>query len=144
VDGGKAEKSNNNITWDSFPFRDESPKKTAALLLCIFLISFFSASVFNISYGFLSVLLLTFSFRKYFLRTHYVLDGEGVTVSSLLFTKRRIWNYYSRIFVMKDGVFLSPFPLPSRFDSFRGDFLKQAEKNKIGEIVAFAERQMVK
>jgi hypothetical protein len=111
------------IQWVSWPLRDERPRKTASLLAIMVgtaAISFMLAPV----YGLLAVLMLFILLGPYFLPSRFEVTEGGVLKRFPLFSRNRPWSVYKRFVLQEDGVFLSPFPHPSRLDSFRGDFLR--------------------
>lgn len=70
---------------------------------------------------------LSLSVSRYLLPTAYRLDGVGARVDHPLRGRTLPWGQVRRVDVHADGLFLSPFPRPSRLDSFRGAFLRYGD-----------------
>ena len=54
-------------------------------------------------------------------------DDQGVTTKNLGVARRLTWRQINRIDVHADGLFMSPFRVPSRLDGFRGLFVRYAD-----------------
>jgi hypothetical protein len=68
--------------------------------------------------------------RQFFIRTHYIVDAEGVRIHSLGGQTKRSWNYFKSFYEDKNGVLLSPFKDKSYLESFRGVYLIFPDKDK--------------
>jgi hypothetical protein len=126
----------NSLAWTSWPVR----QRPRSLLLVIPVCGAALASVFFLtkeaSWVGIGALLLAIGLREYFLPAHYILDSEGMTIRYLLWSRRQSWGRVKRMVPQKTGVFLSPFPGPSRLEAFRGMFLRyDANKEKVLEAV---------
>ena len=77
----------------------------------------------DVLYGLATVFLVTAAMSRYLFATTYTLGDSGFTVTHLLWSRHRRWDDFRRADVHSDGVFLSPSPVRSRLDSFRGMFL---------------------
>ncbi len=73
--------------------------------------------------GVLAFILLVGTLWPFFLPTSYRLTSWGVEQVRWPTRQRRPWSSFRRFEVDRRGVLLSPFPRPSRLDSFRGMYL---------------------
>ena len=112
-----------SIVWTSWPLHDEPPRKTILLIAVIGLTVAFSAMMAFFA-GLLAAVLLFVLMGPYFLPTRFAVSERGVEKRFPLFNRSRSWDVYKRYAMLKDGVFLGTFAIPSRLDSFRGDFLR--------------------
>ncbi len=125
------------ITWVSLPIRDE-PWHKSALLILIVAATAAIAALQAIFWGALALLLLFILLGPYFLPCRFEVSERGVKKFFPLFNRDRPWDVYKRYVPQRDGVFLSPFPAPSRLDSFRGDFLRfsrTTDRERVMELV---------
>jgi hypothetical protein len=140
VDEAEENKAAAEITWTSFPARDDFPRSA---LLIMFIVAF-SWGVVRLmghpGWGLLSFLVLTGAMHRYFIRTYYRLHAGGITARALGRTLERPWATVRGVYPHKDGVFLSPFDAPSRLDSFRGMYLRYGPSVVGSEVQAFVER----
>jgi len=68
-------------------------------------------------------LILLIYFSSIYLSTRFTIDSDGIALSRWLITKRLPWNRVRSIVEEKTGVFISPFPVRTRLENFRGIFL---------------------
>ncbi|MHC4644559.1 MAG: hypothetical protein ACYTBJ_03585 [Planctomycetota bacterium] len=80
------------------------------------------------------------SLRQFFLPTTFCLSEDEVVSRFLWFEKRRSWKELKSYFTDRNGVLLSPFPGPSRLESFRGFYLIGA--NHRPEVMEFIRRKL--
>ena len=127
------------LRWRSHPVVDDFPR--SLLLVGIIIgVSVLAGFAFGgAGYGLLAAVVLTVSLTSYFAPTDFELDEQGVTVRILGRAQRVPWTRVKRVAVHREGVHLSPFPKPSRLDSFRGTFLRFAGNAQ--EVVSFVERK---
>ena len=113
------------LAWSSHPLAQEPRGRSVVLGVVIGAVSLASALAFQgLGYGLISLVVLTGSMSRYFLPTRYRLDAVGVRASHLGRSRTQAWEQIRRAEPRRDGVFLSPFPRPSRLDSFRGIYLR--------------------
>ena len=113
------------LVWSSHPLAEEPRLRSALLGVVIGAVSVAAAVVFQGSgYGLISLAVLTGSMSRYFLPTRYRVDEGGVRASHLGRSRMRAWEQIRRADHRRDGIFLSPFPRPSRLDSFQGIYLR--------------------
>jgi len=88
----------------------------------------------------LGTVVILITVREWFLPTHYTMDDEGVTRRFLFVTRRKPWDEIRRASPDRRGVLLSPFPFPSRLETFRGIYLRFSGNRD--EVMAFAEKRV--
>ncbi len=117
----------NELAWRSWPIIDRP--RTLLLVIPIFIATLAAVYIFSaeIPWIFIAALILTFGLREYFLPVRYSIGESGVAVHYLLWKRPRPWSEVRRVVVSKHGVFLSPFPGPSRLESYRGLYLRFAD-----------------
>ena len=114
-------------SWVCHPLVEEPWPRSAALVAAILAFSALAAAAFEgLLYGAIALAVLSGSMSRFLLPTSYEIGGSGIAVSHLLRRRLRAWEEIRRVEVREDGLFLSPFPRPSRLDSFRGLFLPAA------------------
>ena len=124
------------MNWTAHPLTDESWMKSASLVTVILVVAAtVTASFGGIIYGAIAIGILVASMSRYLLPTRYCLDDEGLTTSHLIWTRRCGWADFRRADIHRDGVFLSPFPKPTRLDPFRGLFIRCFENG--GDVAAY-------
>lgn len=111
--------------------------------LIAFLIAINTAVYFSfdsLTFLFLSIVFLFGSLSSFFLPTTYILNNEGITVKSVFRKSTRNWSYFKSYYSERKGVFLSPFPQPSRLENFRGLFIRF--NNNKAEVVEFIKQRL--
>lgn len=113
------------LKWTSHPLK-KSRKKTAYLILALFLVwsLVFWATSYSWGFLFLAVLILTGSLSPYFFPTRYELTQDKLRVRFLAVRKEKAWSGFKSFYPDKNGVFVSPFARPSRIENYRGIYLR--------------------
>lgn len=126
-----------DLAWSSHPLAQEPPARSALLCALIAGVSLMAGLTFHgPGYGLISLAVLVGSLSRYFLPTRYRLDAAGVRASHLGRSQMQTWEQIRRADLRRDGVFLSPFPRPSRLDSFRGVYLRfHANRDQVRDFV---------
>jgi hypothetical protein len=88
----------------------------------------------------LAAVILIVALWPVFTPTRYLLDAKGVTLTRPFRRDFRPWDKFRRYDVGRLNVLLSPFPSPSRLDSFRGLVLRLAGNRD--EVVAFVAKRL--
>jgi hypothetical protein len=120
----------NELSWRSWPIVDRP--RTLLIVLPIFVATPAAVYVFTteIVWIFIAALILTLGLREYFFPMRYTINEQGVCVHHYLWKRLRPWNEVRRVVKSQHGVFLSPFPGPSRLESYRGIYLRYANNQK--------------
>ena len=110
------------VRWRSLPIVDDYPR---SLLLVAIVVGLSIGSYFVLQFAkLLPPVIFVSMLSNYYLPTRYELDEAGIQVRFLGRCRDILWSRVRRVDEHKTGVFLSPFPKPSRLDSFRGTFLR--------------------
>ena len=114
---------NLQIEWISFP-AVENLKKTTIATIFIIGLSTILYFLYGPIYGFLSILFLGFSLLPYYTPTTYRLNEDGIEVKKVFYTIKKSWSNFRSFYPDKNGVLLSPFPIPTRLENFRGIYIR--------------------
>ncbi|MCK4321305.1 hypothetical protein KAX08_02165 [candidate division WOR-3 bacterium] len=114
---------NLQIEWVSFP-AVENLKKTTIATIFIIGLSTLLYFLYGPIYGFLSILFLGFSLLPYYTPTTYRLNKDGIEVKKVFYTIKKSWSNFRSFYPDKNGVLLSPFPIPTRLENFRGIYIR--------------------
>lgn len=114
---------NLQIEWVSFP-AVENLKKTIIATIFIIGLSTLLYFLYGPIYGFLSILFLGFSLLPYYTPTTYRLNEDGIEVKKVFYTIKKSWSNFRSFYPDKNGVLLSPFPIPTRLENFRGIYIR--------------------
>jgi hypothetical protein len=128
-----------SVSWIVWPL-SQSFWRSAAVILFLIVVVWTISSWLGITWAFLSSLILLGSLASFFFPTHYRLSPESVSVRGLLSRKKRNWSGLKKHYVGQKGVHLSPYPRPSRLESFRGLYLPFDGKRE--EILNFIGEKM--
>ncbi len=129
------------IEWSVLPARNRKKVAIALAIILPFLIIVYVTS--GIYWTLFSIVVLLTSLAPFWTVTKYVLDDEGVTIKRPLYTIKKPWSHYRRYVVDKNGIFLSPFPRPSRIDAYRGNYLIFGDVDR-DKVVSFVREMMEK
>jgi hypothetical protein len=112
------------VKWTIHPVRDSW--KTTSIAVSV--IALAAISVFLLSNSLFlsgaSLLILVSSLSSFFLPTEYQLGPDSISVKGPFSRKLRSWGDFRKYYPGSKGVLLSPFPHPSRLDSFRGVYVR--------------------
>ncbi|MEA1912921.1 MAG: hypothetical protein U9N06_03675 [candidate division WOR-3 bacterium] len=125
---------NSKIEWISFPAK-EHPRRTILATLFIVGLSITLYLLYGLLYGLLSILFLGGSLFPYYTKTRYKLDKDGIKIKKNFYTIEKKWSSFRSYYPDKNGVLLSPFPVPSRFENFRGIFIPFSDNKE--EVLSF-------
>ena len=111
------------IEWSDFPFKDKPLKGTLSLIFIIFIsmVVFFFWSKFL---GIVSFLVLFLSVIPFYTVTHYRIDRDGIAVKNMGMVRKKKWEEIKRVYVVKNGLFFSPFEYETRLEHYRGILMR--------------------
>ena len=130
---------NTVIEWVSFPAK-ENPRKTIFTVIFIIGLSVALFYFYGPIYGIISLLVLTFSLMPYFTPTRYTFDENNIEIKKAFYTINKKWKDYRSFYPDGNGVLLSPFPVPSRLENFRGLYIRFS--NNRDRVLSFVESRM--
>ena len=108
------------LTWISHPLVERPLTSTALIGFIIGLLIVIKISFEAWFWVIFSVIVLCLSLARYFFPTRYELTGDKVAIKLLMVKQSRPWSYFKTFYKSARGVVLSPFPKPSRLDTYRG------------------------
>jgi len=133
---GEVSHGSERFQWTAFPLR-ESPHK--GVLFWVIVVATIWAIYWNfgsIPLTAIAAILLLGSLSSFYLPTHYTIDEVGVRVKRVLHNKSLSWSRIRSVADELEGLFVSPFPVKSRLENFRGVFLPyRNNRDRIIELV---------
>ena len=119
-----------SICWKIHPMRENLTKALffwAVVLLVIWAvhwnISLSINPVGSVVFTIVAAFLLLLSLTSFFLPTNYTIDTDGIRVQRWLYKRNFTWARIRSVMTEKNGVFISPFPVRTRLENFRGMYL---------------------
>ena len=122
--------------YSAFPMR-ESPMK-GVLFWSVVIITIWAVywNIGSILFTIGAALILLISLTSFFLPTTYIINDSGAGMNRWLFNRKIGWDRIRSVNDEKDGIFLSPFPVKSRLENFRGLYLPYRDnRDRIIEII---------
>lgn len=101
----------------------------AAIIATVAGIVFFHSIVFGLA----GLLLIISSASEFLLPIRYRITAETASIGFGLSRAEIRWSNVRRLIPMSDGVKLSPLPVPSRLDAFRGVLMRFADDGQPGD-----------
>ena len=135
-------KSPSSIHWKIHPMRDKPSK---GIIFWVVVVVVIWAVYWNIRLSFspagslmfttIASFLLLLSLTSFFLKTNYTIDSDGIAVKRWLYQRIFTWNRLRSVTPEPKGIFISPFPVRTRLENFRGVYLVYNNNNKPGTCV---------
>jgi hypothetical protein len=122
------------MNWTSIPFK-KNPRKTVFLVVFLVAVEVGIYLSFGPYWVIIALILLGGGVVPYWLPTHYSLDEEGVTIKGTTVKRKKKWEEFQSYYEDKNGVFLSPFPRPTRLENYRGIYIRFSENEE--EVMGF-------
>ena len=112
-----------SIEWTDLPLR----KRPLQGILTLLFILFISSVVFLFWERFLGIVafvVLFLSVIPFYTITHYRIDRKGISVRNMGMVRRKGWEEIKRVYVVKNGLFFSPFGYETRLEHYRGVLMR--------------------
>ncbi len=111
------------LTYTVFPMREQPFK--AMLFWPVTILTLWAVYWNSGSWllTFIGAAVLFGSLTSYYLPTHYSVDNKGVRMQRLYYGRHLSWERIRSIVDERDGIFLSPFPVKTRLENFRGLYM---------------------
>lgn len=109
--------------WTAYPMRETPGRAVIFWLVVVFTVLMVYWNLESILLTVVAALLLLGALSSFYLPTTYLLDKEGAALKRYFYQRRLEWRRVRSISDERDGVFLSPFPVKSRLENFRGIYL---------------------
>jgi len=71
----------------------------------------------------IAAILLLLSLTSFFLKTSYTINLDGIEVKRWLYQRNFTWKRVRSVTAEPKGIFISPFPVRTRLENFRGMYL---------------------
>lgn len=123
-------KSRESYLWSVFPMKESPAKGFLFWILIIIVIWAVYLNMESILFTLIAALILLGSMTMFWLPTQYSLDVEGVHVKRFLYRRIFPWDRVRSVYIGRNGIFLSPFPVRSRLENFRGLHLLSRDNNE--------------
>jgi len=91
-------------------------------------------------FAILALVVMMLSLAKFYFPTVYRMTDEGVFVRTTTQKLHKPWSQFRSCYPDKNGILLSPFPLPSRMENFRGLYVMSW--NNKDEVTTFVRAQI--
>ncbi|MCF7811560.1 hypothetical protein K9N50_11295 [bacterium] len=116
----------------------ESPFRAVIFwVVLIFTIWMVYWNIESIIFTIFAGLLLLGSLSSFYLPTTYIIDSKGAGFRRFIQKRKIEWGRVRSVSDEDNGVFLSPFPVKSRLENFRGIFLPyRGNRAEILELIA--------
>ena len=100
------------------------PKTFFKGVLAVFFVNVIIYYMFNPTYALIALVLTILSLTEIFFSFKYMLYDDRLVVDRYFYKIRHEYAYYKKISLDKNGIFLSPYRISSRMESFRGILLR--------------------
>jgi len=126
------------LAWRMFPMLDQPLKAVIfwpVVLLTIWGVWFSTDSA---TLTLLSVVVLFGSLTGYYLPTQFAISRDGVRMQRLFYRREIAWERIKSAVPERDGLFLSPYPVRTRLENYRGIYLPY--RSNEAEVIAAVRR----
>lgn len=120
------------LTWRVWSARRRPVAATAAAVFVVALAVGVHFSFDSPMYPVLTVLVLSSALCPYYLPTRFTLDGEGITINSLLGCRKKLWSRLAAYFPNgDDGVLVGLLPRGNLLSATRGIYLAYKDNREV-------------
>ncbi len=109
--------------WTAFPMRETPGREIIFWIVVIFTVLMVYWNLESVLLTLAAALLLLGSLSSFYLPTTYILSSEGAVLKRWFYRRRFEWRRVRSTSDERDGLFMSPFPVKSRLENFRGIYL---------------------
>jgi membrane-bound metal-dependent hydrolase YbcI (DUF457 family) len=132
--------SDRELRWISHPVRTAHRKTALAAGVALLTAWFLYTQTRSVTWALIGFGIIVLSLYDFILPTEFRLTNEGVERRILFLTRRRKWSVLHSFYPDRNGVFLSPFPRPSRLEGFRGLYVRYAGNRE--QVVSYIKDRM--
>lgn len=126
------------LTWTAHPVKRRPLISAAVTIFVVMVVVVVYYTTMSRTFAILAMVVLLASLAKFYFPTTYIMDAEGLTIGSTSQKIKKEWSQFRSCYPDKNGILLSPFPSPSRLESFRGVFVMFEGNSE--QVTAFARR----
>ncbi|MDA3837923.1 MAG: hypothetical protein PF574_02965 [Candidatus Delongbacteria bacterium] len=114
----------------------DNPRTFFKGVLAVFFVNIMIYYMFNPTYAVIALVLTILSLTEIFFSFKYMLYDDRLVVDRYFYKIRHEYAYYKKVSLDKNGIFLSPYRISSRMESFRGILLR-IPADKRNEVLEF-------
>ena len=114
----------------------DDPRTFLKGILAVFFVNIMIYYMFNPTYALIALILTILSLTEIFFTFKYALYDDKLVVDRVFYKIKHEYTYYKKVSLDKNGVFLSPYRISSRMETFRGVLLR-IPKDKRKEVLEF-------
>jgi hypothetical protein len=114
------EETPESFSWQAHPAAERRGAALAAAGLIVALAAAIWLSFGSPGWALFGIVVLVLALNRFFFRSRFRLDDEGITARFPLRTQRLGWANVRRFVVDEHGAYLSTRSVRSRFDAYRG------------------------
>ena len=111
------------IKWTVFPMKEHLGKAILFWVVLVFTVWAVSWNLQNVLMTLVATLVLLGALTSFYLPTTYSANADGVSWKRLTGGKKLEWTRVRSVVDEREGLFLSPYPVKSRMENFRGIYL---------------------
>lgn len=137
-----AQTKTEKLSWISHPAKEEPRRNWIVVFFLLLTVAALWIATRSGYWVALGVIFLLVAIRQWFIPTTYRLDEIGAEIRFLFYRRQKNWADIKRLSSDRKGVLLSPFPFPSRLESFRGLYLRFSGNR--AEVLDFLARHVEK
>jgi hypothetical protein len=112
------------IDWVSHPVAEEPRRMWVVPVFALLTGGVMWAATQSLGWSSAGSAVVLLASLEWFLPVHYRLDDQGASRRILFFNRRKSWAEIRRACPDRHGVLLSPFSFATRWESFRGLYLR--------------------
>ena len=114
----------------------DDPRTFLKGVIVVLLVNIMITIMFDATYALIALVLTILSLTEIFFSFKYMLYDDRLVVDRYFYKIRHEYAYYKKVSLDKNGIFLSPYRISSRMESFRGILLR-IPIDKRNEILEF-------
>jgi len=109
-----------HFSWSAHPARERRGAALAGLAIVVAFAAAVWVAFGSVTWAVFSVVVLVGALNRFYFRSRFDIDADGITARFPLRTKRCLWADVRRFVVDANGGFLSPRARRSRLDAWQG------------------------
>ncbi|OYD13624.1 hypothetical protein CH333_10655 [candidate division WOR-3 bacterium JGI_Cruoil_03_44_89] len=127
------------MKWSSHPCAEN--KKRTTFLLVFLGVLFVGLFIWFKLWGLLiGIVLVGSALYPYFIPTRYEFSEEYMVIKGFFLQQKKWWGEFRSFYPDRNGVFLSPFPEPTRLENYRGIYIRFG--NKRDEVMEYVKKKV--
>ena len=123
------------LVWHAHPMKENPAKGVLFWALILFTIWAIYWNLGSLLLTTVAAGMLLGSLTSFYLPTQYRFDSSGAFIHRWFYRRGMSWQRVRSVSVERDGIFLSPYPLRTRLENFRGVYLPYRENKE--QLIAY-------